>query len=322
MSGENTAATKGPAPPTPAQANHLNALEQTLAEKDRMIAELEKQIQISRRQIAEQRQIIREHALHATVQSVDELLAFFPTKFPQGRWNPAESVCQDCWFQSIDGIRLHGWYFPHDHPTAVILIVHGNGGNLTYRASVAQLLHHRFAASVMVFDYRGYGRSEGVPTIEGVLRDARAARLHLSKVERTQENAIVLLGESLGGAVAVDLAGEDGARGLILESTFSSLRDVAASHYAKVLTDVLVANKLDSAAKIKKYRGPVLQSHGDRDGTVPYELGRKLFEAANEPKHFIRLPGKDHNDPKTEEYYRAVGKFLSDLKGRQQEHAR
>ena len=180
-------------------------------------------------------------------------------------------------------------------------------------APVVQLLHDRFAVSVMVFDYRGYGRSEGVPTIEGVLRDARAARLYLAEAEGIEEKDIVLLGESLGGAVAVDLAGGDSARGLILESTFSSLREVAASHFAKVLANVLVADKLDSAAKITKYRGPLLQSHGDRDGTVPYDLGRKLFQAANKPKQFIRLPGRDHNDPKTEEYYRAMGDFFSKL---------
>jgi hypothetical protein len=309
--GQGIGAVPGPGQPKPGQGT----VEQMLADKDQTIAELEKQLQTCRRQIAEQRQIIREQALHETIRSLDELLAFFPTKFPQGRWNPAESVFQDCWFQAIDGIRLHGWYFPHDHPSAVILFIHGNGSNLSYRAPVVQFLHDRFAASVMIFDYRGYGRSEGVPTIEGVLRDARAARLYLSKAERTPENAIVLLGESLGGAVAVDLAGKDGATGLILESTFSSLRDVAASHYAKVLTDVLVADRLDSAVTIKKYHGPLLQSHGDRDRTVPYELARKLFDAANEPKQFIRLPGKDHNDPKTGEYYRAVGRFLSDLRG-------
>jgi hypothetical protein len=91
--------------------------------------------------------------LHAAIRSVDELLAFFPAKFPQGRWNPAESGFQDCWFQAIDGIRLHGWYFPHDHPSAVILFIHGNGGNLSYRAPVVRFLHDRFAASVMIFDY-------------------------------------------------------------------------------------------------------------------------------------------------------------------------
>ena len=133
---------------------------------------------------------------------------------------------------------------------------------------------------------------------------------------------MVLLGESLGGAVAVDLAGEDGARGLILESTFSSLRDVAASHYAKVLTDALVGDKLDSVAKIKKYHGPLLQSHGDQDGTVPFELGHKLFQAANQRTQFVRIPGRGHNDARPEEYYRTVGDFLSEPRGRQRDDAR
>jgi uncharacterized protein len=287
--------------------------DRTIAEKDRTIAALQAELLDCRRQIAEQREALRKHSLNATMRTIDELLAFFPEKFPRGNWKPAENTFRDCWFQAGDGIRLHGWYLPHDKPKAVILVMHGNGGNLTIRGSLAALLHDRYAASVMIFDYRGYGRSEGTPTVEGVLRDARAARRFLAKVENIKETDIVLLGESLGGAVAVDMASEDGARGLILDGTFSSLREVAASHYPKLLTDTLVSDRFNSLAKIKKYHGPLLQSHGDRDPVVPYEQARKLFAAANEPKRFVLIHGGGHLCSNTPEYYRALGEFLSSL---------
>jgi fermentation-respiration switch protein FrsA (DUF1100 family) len=295
------------------QAKALADREKLLAEKDKSIAELENQLLECRRQVVEQGEIIRKHTLSTTARSVDELLAFFPMKFPAGDWRPAEARFRDCWFQASDGIRLHGWYLPHEHPTAIILIMHGNGGNVTSCGPVAQLLHDKYSASVMIFDYRGYGRSEGTPTVEGVLRDARAARIYLAKVENTSEGQIVLLGESLGGAVAVDLAAKDGARGLILDSTFSSLREVAAVHYPKVLSEAIVADRFNSLAKIKQYHGPVLQSHGDRDQTVPIELARKLFAAANEPKRFVLVPGGGHLSSNTEEYYRALAEFIGSL---------
>lgn len=282
----------------------ITSLKQDLIEKDRTITDLDKLVHTSQNQIAEQRQIIRKHTLNYTIRSVDELLALFPDKYPQGNWKPADFIFEDCWFQSNDGLRLHGWYIRHDNPRAIVLFLHGNAGNLSHRASVMQFLHDRFALSIMIFDYRGYGRSEGIPTIEGILRDARAARLYLARRERIEENDIVLFGESLGGAIAIDLAAEDGARGLILESTFTSMHEVAVTHYPEALVDIVLAEKLDSFSKIQKYRGPLLQSHGDKDQIIPYKLGRKLFDAANEPKTFVLLSNKDHNDLKPDYYYK------------------
>jgi fermentation-respiration switch protein FrsA (DUF1100 family) len=126
------------------------------------------------------------------------------------------------------------------------------------------------------------------------------------------QRVIVISGQSLGGAVAIDLAARDGARGLIIESTFSSLRDVASHHYPK-LAWLVPAGKLDSGALIARYKGPLLQSHGDKDGTIPYPLARKLFDAANEPKQFVRVPGGDHNDAPPPEYLRQLDAFITDL---------
>jgi fermentation-respiration switch protein FrsA (DUF1100 family) len=144
--------------------------------------------------------------------------------------------------------------------------------------------------------------------------DARAARDELARRENISPRDIVLFGRSLGGAVAIDLAAEDGARGLVVESTFTSLRDVASQHYPATLVNLLVPQTLNSLGKIGRYDGPLLISHGDRDSVVPFAHGRRLFDAANEPKEFVVIPGGDHNDPQSAEYYETLGKFLVALK--------
>ena len=123
---------------------------------------------------------------------------------------------------------------------------------------------------------------------------------------------MVLLGESIGGAVAVDLAARDGAKALVLESTFDRLPDVAAYHVPWLPVRWLMQTRLDSAAEIGKYHGPLFQVHGDADTIVPLEFGQRLFAAANEPKHFMLLPGHDHNDPMPTGYYFALAAFLRD----------
>ena len=143
----------------------------------------------------------------------------------------------------------------------------------------------------------------------------RAARKFLAEKAKVDESQIVLMGESLGGAVVADLAGCDGARGLILQSTFSSLHDVAAHHYPK-LAWLVPEDKLNSAARLAKYKGPLLQSHGDADQTIPFALGQKLFKAAAGKKEFFRIAGGDHNDAPPAEYLRKLDQFIGDLPNR------
>jgi fermentation-respiration switch protein FrsA (DUF1100 family) len=165
-----------------------------------------------------------------------------------------------------------------------------------------------------MFDYRGYGRSAGSPSEAGVLADARAARDWLAKRAQIEPQQVVLMGESLGGAVAVDLAAADGARALILENSFNSLPDVAAYHFPWLPVRWLMRTRFDSASKIGRYHGPLLQSHGQPDHVVPYAFGVKLFEAANEPKRFITYPGFDHNDGRPPAYFDELRKELEKLK--------
>ena len=244
---------------------------------------------------------------------IEESLIFFPARYPEGDWQPEGLSFEDARFQAADGVRLHGWYLPHPNPRATVLFSHGNAGNLSHRADAMRVLNQLVGVSVLIYDYRGYGRSEGKPDEKGVLADARAARAWLAEREDIAETDIVQMGRSLGGAVAVDLAAADGARALVLESTFTSMPDVAAWHYRWLPVRLLMHTRFDSLAKIDAYHGPLLLSHGDADTIVPYESGRKLFEAANEPKHFLTIPDGDHNDFQPREYYQKLIEFLDGL---------
>lgn len=243
----------------------------------------------------------------------EERLIFIPSRYPAGDWEPPNLHVEDAWFTADDGTRLHGWFAPHDRPRARILYCHGNAGNITDRADILDVLQRRVGAEVLLFDYRGYGRSEGQPSEKGLLRDARAARVWLARRAGVSEPEIVVMGRSLGGAVAVDLAAEDGARGLIVESSFDSLPAVAAYHYRWLPVRWLMHTRFNSARKIARYHGPLLLSHGDRDTIVPLRFGQNLFDAANQPKTFFPLPHHNHNDPLPAAYYQAVIEFLDGL---------
>ena len=162
-----------------------------------------------------------------SLQPVDSAFVYQPSLYPDGEWEPSELKFEDAYFTSADGTRLHGWYCPAEKPRGVLLFAHGNAGNVSDRWPKMVLLQRRLNVSSLIFDYRGYGRSSGVPSEAGILADARAARRWLSDRTGVQEPDIIVMGESLGGGVAVDLAAKDGARGLVLESTFTSLPDVA-----------------------------------------------------------------------------------------------
>jgi fermentation-respiration switch protein FrsA (DUF1100 family) len=249
-------------------------------------------------------------AVVGVVMFLEEPLVFFPSRYPEGDWHQAGIAIEDAWFQAADGTTLHGWYAPCQDAKAAVLFSHGNGGNITHRIDLLRALHKQVGVSVLMFDYRGYGRSDGKPSEAGILADARAARAWLAKREGIAEGDIVQMGESLGGAVAVDLAAKDGARGLVLQSTFSSLPDVAAFHYPFFPVRWLMRTRLDSCSKIREYRGPLLQCHGDADTIVPFRYGRRLFDAANEPKRFLVIRGHDHNDPLPPDYFDVLAEFI------------
>jgi hypothetical protein len=244
---------------------------------------------------------------------LENALVFIPRPYGVGNWQPAGLAFEDAWFHAADGTKLHGWYVPHTRPRAVVLFCHGNEGNVATWADKLRILHDRVGVAVLGFDYRGYGRSEGRPSEAGILADARAARAWLAHRAGIPENQIVLMGRSLGGAVAIDLAAKDGARALVVESTFTSAPDVAHAKVPWLPLRTLMRTELNSIAKIGNYHGPFLQSHGTDDRLVPFEMGKRLFAAANEPKRFVTIPGGSHNDPQTEAYYVALTEVLGRL---------
>lgn len=237
-------------------------------------------------------------------------LIFHPGAWPAGNWEPANLDFEDVWFESDDGVELHGWYVPAAQPSGYLLYAHGNAGNLSDRAAIIRLLNHELGLSVFIFDYRGYGRSQGQPSVNGIKSDGKAAMNWLRNRAGLESSDIILLGSSLGGLLAVHLAAEEGARALILEGAFPSLARVARSRFPWLPIGPLLRQDIDAGDLIRDYRGPVFQSHAGQDTIIPLSLGRSLFEAANEPKEFMVLPGQNHNDPRPAEYYRRLDQFL------------
>jgi fermentation-respiration switch protein FrsA (DUF1100 family) len=244
---------------------------------------------------------------------LEQAMVFHPRRYPAGDWQLDDLAHEDALFTAADGTRLHGWYAAPPNPQAVVLYCHGNAGNVTSCDWVLSLFSERLNCAVLVFDYRGYGKSDGTPSEAGILADARAARRWLAQRTGVAETDVVVVGRSLGGAVAVDLAARDGARALVLESTFTSLGDMAACKVGPLPVRWLMDMNLDSLSLIRRYHGPLLVSHGDADRLIPFEQGQRLFAAANDPKWFVPAPGRGHNDLPTREYVEALDRFLDGI---------
>ena len=202
---------------------------------------------------------------------------------------------RDLTFETDDGERLHGWWVPaRAARLGHLLLCHGNGGNIGDRALHAELLS-AVGFDVLVFDYRGYGRSSGRPGEDGTYRDARAARAALVREAGAEVARIFYLGESLGGAVALQLALELPPGGLVLQSAFTGVRDMARQHYP-FIPKALVPDAYPNLRHIRGLRAPLLVLHGERDEIVPPSHGRALYEAAPEPKQIHVFPSVGHND--------------------------
>jgi hypothetical protein len=214
-----------------------------------------------------------------------------------------------------DGVGVHGWLLSGKESRLTVLLSHGNAGNISHRLDRAMLLQRQVPVDVLLFDYRGYGRSEGRPDEEGTYRDARAAYRWL-RDRGHPPGRIVLFGESLGSAVALQLALEVETRGLVLESPFTSVPDMARAVYPFLPLWPFVRTRYDNLAKAPRLKVPLLVLHGDCDEVVPFIQGRRVFDAAPEPKRFFAIPGAGHNDTYVtggDAYWRALREFLESL---------
>ena len=201
----------------------------------------------------------------------------------------------DLVIETDDGERLHGWWIgARAARVGHLLVCHGNAGNVGDRVLHAALLTAA-GFDVLLFDYRGYGRSSGTPGEQGTYRDARAARACLLDRPGIDRSRIFYLGESLGGAVAIELACSHPPAGLVLVSTFTSIRDASRVHYPFIPAP-LVPDAYPSLERIRTLHAPLLVLHGEHDETAPLAHGKALFDAAPRPKRMQVYPGLGHND--------------------------
>jgi uncharacterized protein len=228
-----------------------------------------------------------------------------------GDWHPAGLVHEEVWFNAGDDTKLFGWFAPQPNSKRAVLYCHGNGEDVASNAETLAELRRQLDANVFIFDYRGYGHSEGRPDETGCIADGLAAQRWIADRLGVKTSDVIVMGRSLGGAIAVAVAGEQGARALVLDSTFSRMTDAAAYHYPWLPVRLLMRNRYDSLARIRQYQGPVFQSQGTADTIVPIELARRLFAAVpSDRKEFREFPGRDHNDPLPPIYLREVRAFL------------
>src|SRR5689334_10074203 len=195
---------------------------------------------------------------------------------------------------TADGETLHAWWVPAEDARGTALFFHGNAGNISHRLDYLQMLN-RMHFSTFIVDYRGYGRSTGKPSVEGTYRDAEAAWDYLRGARSVKPADLVIVGESLGGAIASWLAVRVPPRALVLVSTFTSATDLGAQIYWFLPVRLLSRLDYDSARNLREIRVPIFIAHSRDDDVIPFSHGRKLYELAAEPKVFLEMQG-GHNE--------------------------
>jgi uncharacterized protein len=247
---------------------------------------------------------------------LENFFIFYPEKTIQVTPEHDRIPYEEISFRAIDNVRLHGWYFPVDGDRPTILFCHGNAGNISHRLdNIRHLVANGFP--VFIFDYRGYGRSEGRPSEKGLYKDGLAAYDFLADRKGLSSEGIVLFGRSLGVAVAVEIALQRPVRSLVLESGFTSTREMARSIALFRVFSVFVPRHFDNLRKLPLIREPKLIIHGTQDEIVPFPMGQELFDAALPPRYFYPIQGAGHNDTYVTggpRYFKTLSAFIRDSK--------
>jgi fermentation-respiration switch protein FrsA (DUF1100 family) len=238
------------------------------------------------------------------VRIIEHRNLYHPTKFPGGDWDAPKRTgvdCEDVFIEAADGVRLHGWFLRAaggsdgtDAARVTILFFHGNAGNVSHTWSWLRTLSC-LPADVFAIDYRGYGRSEGSPSEEGIYLDAEAAYRYLTESRGVPPGRIIVHGKSLGGAPACEIASRFECGGLVLQSTFTNTPDMSGQVVPFVPLGWAMGTEFDNEDKLPSVSAPLLIIHSRVDKVVPYRLGERLFEVAREPKEFVRLKRSIHN---------------------------
>lgn len=244
---------------------------------------------------------------------LDQFFVYHPEPWQDRDWARLSGIpLEDVWFPSADGTKLFGWYVESTAANAVVLWCHGNAGNIIHRLENLRELY-RLGLSVFLFDYRGYGRSQGRPSEEGLYQDAIGAYDYLTRTRMIRADRIVFFGRSLGASVAAEAAAQKPAAALILESPFPSVEAVAKFHYGGLPLHWLLGAEFRLIDRLPQLSLPKLVIHGDRDEVIPMELGRQVFDAALPPKEWYVIQGADHNNTYQiggVTYFRRVGEFI------------
>lgn len=221
---------------------------------------------------------------------------------------------QDIYLKTEDDVTINAWFIPYPQAKYTLLFFHGNAGNLSHRLEKLMLLR-KAGVNIFIIDYRGYGKSEGVVTEKGFYFDASATYHYLVNHRGILAGEIILYGESLGTAVAINLAAKTKVRAIILEGAFSRGRDMARKIFP-FLPTLIFSNSFDSLKKIQKVRVPKLFIHSRNDEVVPFELANKLYHASLAPKEFAEIEGC-HNSAfldSKEKYFSSIDLFIKKLK--------
>jgi hypothetical protein len=239
-------------------------------------------------------------------------MVFFP--YPALESTPKDwgLAYEDVTLSTPGGLRLHGWFVPREGARSVVLFFHGNAGNISHRGDSISIFH-RLGLNVFIFDYRGYGRSEGTPSEGGLYEDAAAAWAYLVETRAFAPGDVVVFGRSLGAAVAARAAAEHRPGLLVLESSFSSARDLASAVLPVLSRLVVLRYRFPTAEHLREVTCPVLVLHSPDDEVIPFRLGERVFQAAREPRAFVRLRG-DHNNGfllSQPGYERELGRFIA-----------
>lgn len=226
----------------------------------------------------------------------EEKLIFFPSPYDARDYGMRTTApIDDVFLETTDRVRIHAWFSRADAKAPTLLWFHGNAGNLSNRLDQLETLQAG-GFNVFAVDFRGYGRSEGTPNEEGTYRDAVAAYDALAARTDIDPRRIVAFGQSLGSAVALDLALRRPCERVILEAPFTSIPAMARATFPVPGASFLVHTKYDNLAKVRHLGLPLLVLQGNRDEVIPFSMGKQVFAAANDPKEFWEVAGAHHND--------------------------
>jgi fermentation-respiration switch protein FrsA (DUF1100 family) len=235
----------------------------------------------------------------------------YPRETAADHWeDPPDPAFEDVTFTTKDGTTIHAWYLPREGSSETMIFCHGNGGNLSYMGRSMLRFRETLGCSVLAFDYPGYGKSGGKPSEEGCYASVEAGLEYLAQVKAIPPHRVTLIGDSLGGAVAIEVARRRPCRAVVVSKTFTSLPAVAKLRFWFLPVGWLMRNRFNSIAKLPEVHVPILIAGATEDKLVPFAMSKELFDAANEPKELFPLQGEDHGGKLTDEFMLAIRRFL------------